>query len=226
MGKSSQHALPACVVCGEPVSRPRSRYCSRSCMGLDRKKAVKVTCPCGAVFEAKRAAVNRPGCGRYCSRACMYKYRVRPSGLTYNITEENAGWFKPGERPFPDAGFKPGQAPWNKGIPTGITPANAFEPGHEPWNKGVPTGGPAVQFRGAGEANPNWAGDDVGYDGLHKRVYKERGRAADYICQRSDETCKGPMHWANVSGRYEGIEDFAPMCQSHHFRYDRARERQ
>lgn len=28
------------------------------------------------------------------------------------------------------------------------------------------------------------------------------------------------MHWANTSHEYLGIEDFMPLCQSHHYRYD------
>jgi hypothetical protein len=57
---------------------------------------VKVGCPCGEEFTTteKRRAEGR---GRYCSRICMYRYRVRPTGLVYNVTAQNIGWFKPGE---------------------------------------------------------------------------------------------------------------------------------
>ena len=31
---------------------------------------------------------------KYCSRACFYKNRKRPSGLNYKIVKKNKGWFK------------------------------------------------------------------------------------------------------------------------------------
>jgi hypothetical protein len=56
---------------------------------------VKVTCPCGEEFETPKRRIEQ-GRGRYCSRDCMYRYRVRPTGLKYEIKNENPGWFKPG----------------------------------------------------------------------------------------------------------------------------------
>ena len=29
------------------------------------------------------------------------------------------------------------------------------------------------------------------------------------------------MEWANISHQYLGVDDFMPLCQSHHIRYDR-----
>lgn len=185
-----------CAHCGAPVARKTSKYCSRSCLGLDRKKAVEVTCPCGTVFEVKLTAFKKPGEGKYCSKACMYRYRVRPTGLTYNIKVVNRGWRKPGDPP-PTGCFKPGLEPWNKGIPTGITPVNAFKPSPGPRKCDLP-----------------------GYGKLHGEVERARGRAAEYSCSMADTTCKGQMQWANISGEYKGVDDFMPLCQSHHFRYD------
>lgn len=175
---------PLCAYCGAPTPRKRSKYCSQRCMGLDRKKAIEVTCPCGTVFEAQPNVFSKPGCGRYCSKRCMYKYRVRPSGLKYNLVKDNPTSFRPGERRNPEGEFKPGQT--------------------------------------LGPANVRWIGDAVGYDGLHDRVHVRRGKAANYPCAHADETCKGPMHWANISHEYKGVDDFMPLCQSHHIRYDRA----
>lgn len=88
---------------------------------------------------------------------------------------------------------------------------------------GCPPGHPshAVKVRPTGTAHPNWAGDGVGYVGLHQRVRSRRGRAALHECARVDATCSGPMHWANISHQYQGVDDFMPLCQSHHFRYDK-----
>jgi len=76
--------------------------------------------------------------------------------------------------------------------------------------------------RRSGADHPNWAGEDVGYVGLHGRVRSVRGSAEDHACAQADVTCRGPMHWANISHEYIDTEDFMPLCQSHHFRYDRA----
>lgn len=56
-------------------------------------------CPCGTEFETTQKRVDE-GRGRYCSRPCMYRYRVRPSGLTYNVTVENRAWFPQGHEPY------------------------------------------------------------------------------------------------------------------------------
>lgn len=60
----------------------------------------------------------------------------------------------------------------------------------------------------------------VGYEGLHSRVEKERGPAASYACAHADETCKGIMQWANISQEYRDVNDFMPLCKSHHRWYD------
>ena len=61
-----------CAYCGAPVSlKLKRKYCSRRCVGLDQKKAVKVTCPCGTVFEAAASKAARGN--KYCSAACYHK---------------------------------------------------------------------------------------------------------------------------------------------------------
>jgi hypothetical protein len=71
-----------------------------------------------------------------------------------------------------------------------------------------------------GPDSPSWKGDDVGYQGLHTRLRVMRGPASDYPCALADDTCKGPMQWANISGEYLGLDDFQPMCRSHHVRHE------
>lgn len=87
---------------------------------------------------------------------------------------------------------------------------------------GCPPGHPvhAQRFHPAGPDHPNWAGDRIGYHGLHNRVRRMRGAASEHACAHADSTCEGPMHWANISHEYRDTEDFMPLCQSHHFRYD------
>ncbi len=73
---------------------------------------VAVTCACGQLFEVAQwqLAANR---GKYCSRACLYEYRTRPSGLVYKIVKDNPGWIKPGIRHSPDTEFQVGAQPHN-----------------------------------------------------------------------------------------------------------------
>lgn len=71
-----------------------------------------VLCPCGKEFQTSEAHI-KVGRGKYCSMLCKYKYRIRPSGLTYKITEENAGWFKKGVHSYPESGFQKGLIPTN-----------------------------------------------------------------------------------------------------------------
>src|ERR1017187_1955758 len=58
------------------------------------------------------------------------------------------------------------------------------------------------------------------YKDLHKLVVRERERAAVQCCTHADESCKGQMEWANISGEYLGVDDFMVLCKSHHRRYD------
>lgn len=92
-----------------------------------------------------------------------------------------------------------------------------------PPSGGCPSGHPAHErrYHPSGPEHPHWAGDAIGYGGLHNRVRQSRGPAAQHDCSHADETCKGPMHWASISHEYRGVEDFMPLCQSHHYRYDR-----
>ena len=62
---------------------------------------------------------------------------------------------------------------------------------------------------------------DLGDEGLHKRLKRDRGMATDYPCTYANGTCRGRMEWANISHRYLGVYDFMPLCKSHHARYDR-----
>jgi hypothetical protein len=165
---------------------------------------VTVTCPCGKEFTVTKKR-HADGRGRYCSRQCRDRLQPRAPRGRYNVKVQNRGWFKPGQAAA-GTPFKRGRETWNKGRPTGVVPPNAFKPGET-----------------AGEANARWAGDAVGYGGLHARAYGKHGKASDHACAHADETCKGPMNWANISGAYLDADDFMPLCQSHHVRYDNAR---
>lgn len=76
----------------------------------------------------------------------MYKYRIRPSGLKYDLKVENPTWIKPGERLSPDTEFQPGVR---------SNPDGEFVKGNIPGN---------------------YKGDEVGYHGLHSWVYRNKGK--------------------------------------------------
>ena len=74
-----------------------------------------------------------------------------------------------------------------------------------------------------GDSHWDWKGDSAGYNAFHMRVYNARGAASRQHCSRADESCSGRLEWANLTGNYADIMDFAPMCAGHHRRYDAER---
>lgn len=70
-----------------------------------------------------------------------------------------------------------------------------------------------------GEKNSRWKGDFAGYSAFHLRVYMARGKASK--CSRCG--AGSVFDWANLTGRYEDVSDYAEMCRSCHRKYDNAR---
>ena len=95
-----------------------------------------------------------------------------------------------GKRTSPDTEFKKGQIAWNKGI--------KFP------NK-------------TNENNNNWKGDNVGYNGIHRWVYRYKGKPK--ICKHCNKIKN--IQWANINHQYKRkIEDFISLCSSCHKLYD------
>lgn len=165
------------------------------------------TCPCGAEFATTEARIAT-GRGRYCSRPCAYVYRVRRSGLTYNIVATNPGWRRKGERPW-NAGVRTGPNPEQAARMRGrrISPDTEFKPGHPSWTVGR-----------SEDRHPRWKGDSVGYVGIHTWIVRQRGKAT--VC----EACGSQQNvdWSNVSGEYRrDLSDWQMLCRKCHSRYDR-----
>lgn len=78
---------------------------------------------------------------------------------------------------------------------------------------------PAAPRDQSGERNNNWASGTGNYQTLHGRVYAARG--APQWCSVCDTT-EGRMHWANLTGDYEDVSDYARMCASCHAYFDNA----
>lgn len=71
-----------------------------------------------------------------------------------------------------------------------------------------------------GPANHMWKGSDAGYQALHLRVQAARGTPS--LCEECGTT-EGRFEWANLTGKYEDINDFARMCVACHRNYDAQR---
>ena len=71
-----------------------------------------------------------------------------------------------------------------------------------------------------GTKNHRWKGTKASNYAFHQRVYKRFGYANTHICS---ECGKCAQEWANTTGNYADVFDYAPMCRSCHRRYDIAR---
>lgn len=71
-----------------------------------------------------------------------------------------------------------------------------------------------------GERNDAWKGDAAGYRGFHARVRRARGWADK--CERCPVVV-GPFYWANLTGNYADVHDYASMCARCHAAYDWSR---
>ena len=73
-----------------------------------------------------------------------------------------------------------------------------------------------------GENNDCWLGDAAGYSAMHLRVISARGRPSRCAC--CDTTDPGiRYHWANLTGHYENVNDYARLCPPCHRRLDARR---
>lgn len=70
------------------------------------------------------------------------------------------------------------------------------------------------------EKNPNWKGNNVGYDGLHSWVYRQLGKASK--CSKDENHKSTRYHWANISRKYKRqLDDWISLCPSCHLKADR-----
>jgi len=70
-----------------------------------------------------------------------------------------------------------------------------------------------------GHENPEWKGDDVGYDGLHRWVARWKGKPSR--CEFCDTTTAKRFEWANIDHTYQReLDDFIRLCTSCHRIHD------
>lgn len=74
-----------------------------------------------------------------------------------------------------------------------------------------------------GVRNHGWRGDVAGYQALHLRVASARGKPMQ--CEWCGSTEERRYEWANLTGDYGDVNDYARLCVSCHRRYDAARRK-
>jgi len=80
-----------------------------------------------------------------------------------------------------------------------------FQKGNIPWNKGKKI------LQTKGERNGRWAGDKVGYQGVHSWLRREYGNASK--CENCGTAESKRYEWANLSGGYKrDRRDWAELC--------------
>jgi len=71
-----------------------------------------------------------------------------------------------------------------------------------------------------GSRNHSWKGLHASYQAFHMRVERRRGKPR--YCEVCGTTDPNKHYdWANLTGRYHDPNDYARMCRSCHWRYDR-----
>ena len=86
----------------------------------------------------------------------------------------------------------------------------------------LPSLRPAIKRRQQGADNSSWKGDDASYGALHLRVVAARGKPSQCSwCERTE----GRFEWANLTGEYADIWDYARLCVSCHRKFDASRRR-
>lgn len=88
-------------------------------------------------------------------------------------------------------------------------------------NHGIPARKAAKRYQWQDE-NSAWKGNNASYKAFHSRIYSLRGRAKDYPCSICGTDDKSKTYdWANLSGDYGNVYDYAPMCGQCHRQYDK-----
>lgn len=70
-----------------------------------------------------------------------------------------------------------------------------------------------------GERNSYWRGDNACYQAFHRRLYTKFGKPTK--CAKCGTDSAKHYDYANLSGRYEDITDYLPMCRSCHWKLDK-----
>jgi hypothetical protein len=76
----------------------------------------------------------------------------------------------------------------------------------------------AIKRDQLGDKNHKWKGDDASKQAFHRRLYARHGKPTECaVC--GTKTAK-VFDYANLTGKYHRLDDYAPMCRSCHAVYD------
>jgi hypothetical protein len=75
-----------------------------------------------------------------------------------------------------------------------------------------------------GEKNNSWKGNDATYAAFHYRVESARGKP--HYCSACGTMDAKRYEWANLTGKYDDLMDYARMCVSCHRKYDIKRRKE
>jgi len=70
----------------------------------------------------------------------------------------------------------------------------------------------------SGKKNHMWKGDGASKCAFHRRLYSRYGKPKK--CSECGSVDAKHYDYANLTGKYEDISDYAPMCRSCHWKYD------
>lgn len=76
----------------------------------------------------------------------------------------------------------------------------------------------AAKRNQTGEKNASWKGNEAGRCAFHRRLYALYGKPSK--CGKCGTESANNFDYANLTGRYEDINDYMPMCRSCHAIYD------
>jgi hypothetical protein len=70
-----------------------------------------------------------------------------------------------------------------------------------------------------GHNNHAWKGGEAGKQAFHRRLYSRFGKPSSCAECGTDDPSRH-YDYANLTGLYESLNDYAPMCRSCHWKYD------
>ncbi len=79
----------------------------------------------------------------------------------------------------------------------------------------------AAKRNQTGENNSSWKGNNATYSAFHYRVETQRGKP--HYCSACGSMDANRFEWANLTRKYEDVNDYARMCIPCHRKYDKNR---